>query len=884
MATSLAAEIVPALQDNMDGQRGVLRWEANNPSLRILRHEIDRREFRQGSGSEHVTFHYPAGSSTPLAYRIPPAAVINELRLVAKIRSNRPGVRIGATVMLPRSIDPATGKPLTILVRGKALGQGGDWEPLVLERLSGAIARRVRVSQMQLGRSIDQRGALVTELLLLVPGGRGATELWVDQIELFGLVTSRTQASDQKNQNLIGSSWPKPPKPPASANRSRPTRRPAVPRIIQWQGEPLELLARLGFNMIGMGRSPTADELAEADRHDLQIVCPPPSPQQIQAEGIGANFAAVAAWDLGQQLSPEDLDHAVRWLQLVRRHDPLEARPTLMAPRMHTRGASRIADLLLIGRGVLGTSLSTGDYATWLHGRQRLARPGTPIWTEIETQFSPQQARLIAALRGKPMETHAASYRQLTTLTSAAFGVRSRGFYFRSHTSLVGEGPIARRRALALELTCMRLQLADAWLATGKLGSAARSNNAKLSGLVLQAERSHLLVPMRWSDNTRTATSNEGPVSLLVPGVPESSEAYLLTACGAQRLRQKRVTGGIRVSLDHQLTDEFILLTDDTRAFSQITQYLRRQAPRAAKLRRELVALHLEATGRIANELAQHRGKNALAQQKWNQAKGFLEQCDRFLASKQFERAYQQAGRVALALGQAEQALVEASLDTDNSSLATLVANPLRGSLATLGDYLQLEGALARSPAGQNLLAGGGFEDLASLMDSGWKHQHLALQGVTSAVRLSPEAPRSGSYCLELEALPTDPNLPPGILPTSPAWVVSVPVPVRAGDLVEITGMVRVEQTPMGTVDGLKIFDSLGGPDLAIRVTQAPSWRPFRMVRAATNDTAVTVTIALTGLGVAQVDDLAIRALRRTIPRRAIPQRAVSSSTTAPRR
>jgi len=550
-ATASALEVdTPALQDNMDGQRGVLLWAADNPNLRILRHEIDRREFRQGTGSEHVSLRYPAGISAPLAYRIPPAIVIDELRLIAKIRSNRPGVRIAATVMLPRSIDPATGKPKTILVRGKAIGQGGDWETLVLEGLPNAVARQARVTRMQFKRAIDQREAVLTELLLLVPGGRGATELWVDQIQLFGLVSAppvsaQPQPSGQNNRSF----WPAPPKQ-SIVKQSKPAGRPAIPRIIQWQGEPLELLARLGFNMVGMGRVPTADELAEAARHGLQIVCPPPGSRQILAEGIGADYAPVAAWDLGQQLSSEDLDRAARWLQVVRRHDPLE-RPTMMAPRLHTRGASRIADLLLVGRGVLGSDLSTGDYATWLNGRQRLARPGTPIWTEIETQLSPQQSRLIAALRNSPVETHAASYRQITMLTSAAFAVRSRGFYFRSHTSLTGKGPSTRRRALALELACMRLQLADAWLSTGKLGSAARSTDANLSGLVLQTERSHLVVPMRWSENTRTASaaSEQGPVSLLVPGVPESSEAYLLTACGAQRLRQKRVTGGIRVSL-----------------------------------------------------------------------------------------------------------------------------------------------------------------------------------------------------------------------------------------------------------------------------------------------------------------------------------------------
>ena len=80
--------------------------------------------------------------------------------------------------------------------------------------------------------------------------------------------------------------------------------------------------------------------------------------------------------------------------------------------------------------------------------------------------------------------------------------------------------------------------------------------------------------------------------------------------------------------------------------------------------------------------------------------------------------------------------------------------------------------------------------------------------------------------------------------------------------------MVRVPEHLIGSVDGLQIFDTLGGVELATRIKVAPSWQPFRMIRVAPTDTELRVVIALTGLGTAQLDDLAVRPLAPRVPQR----------------
>ena len=121
----------------------------------------------------------------------------------------------------------------------------------------------------------------------------------------------------------------------------------------------------------------------------------------------------------------------------------------------------------------------------------------------------------------------------------------------------------------------------------------------------MQAERSHLLTPVWWSSNMQSSTHprTAGPVSFIVPGVAESSDVYLVSLGGMQRVGHQRVTGGIQVSLEQLPLDSFLLFSDDPQAISQVTRYVRRIAPRAAKIRRELASLRLHETRTLLGSL-----------------------------------------------------------------------------------------------------------------------------------------------------------------------------------------------------------------------------------------------------------------------------------------
>jgi len=858
-ATQIAAQprqntTSPAARVDMDGPAPVLQPIEGGARFEILHQGIDRKTFRFGSGSERISLSCSAGNSALLAYQLPKAPVIEEFLVALWVMSNRPGVQLAAKVVLPRSINPETGLPYELLVRSSTISRGVGWEELTLTGLPTALARMARVARVQSQSTIDEREAYVSQLVLLVPGGRGATELLVDRIDVFGVlgdpraVQTASTAVDTAQQKVSGKSDFQP-----------SGKRPRVPRIIRWQGEPFELLARLGFQVLGLNRLPTDNELSQAQKLGLSLITPPPLPQQITSDGISERFAPVFAWDLGDQLSAHDLGQMVRWQQLIKRYDSNDDRPTVLTPQLFTREASRIADVVLLDRSMLGSGLALRDYATWLTHRSRLARPGTPIWTRLNTQLSPRQADQVRGLGATLGSSEVASYSQLASFTSAAIGVKAQGFYFDSQSSLATGDPATLQRAQALELINLRLGLLEPWLATGKMLASARSTEPKLTALVLQAERSHLLVPIWWSDNLTSvnAPSATGPLSFTVPGVAESSEAYLLTLGGPQRLRHQRVTGGMRISLDRLPTDGLVMLTDDPGAFSQVSRYLRRCAPRATQLRRNLAAVHWQSCASVypiipCPSISQEELQESLAA-----AKQALQVCDQHTANGNYELAYLQADAVDQTLAQSDYLLWQ-----ETTTGQTVAENPLVLSLSTLAPLVRVNSLLSHSPESVNQLPLGDFEDLPALLAAGWRHQQLPIEGIETAVRLSPAAPHNGSYCLELEAHPLETATLVPIVPASPVWVKSRPVRVSKGVMVEITGKVRVPEQLVGSVDGLEITDSLGGSELSTRIKFAPSWQTFRMIRVANAEADVTVTIGLTGLGVAQVDDLAIRTLQ----------------------
>jgi len=69
------------------------------------------------------------------------------------------------------------------------------------------------------------------------------------------------------------------------------------------------------------------------------------------------------------------------------------------------------------------------------------------------------------------------------------------------------------------------------------------------------------------------------------------------------------------------------------------------------------------------------------------------------------------------------------------------------------------------------------------------------------------------------------------------------------------------------SVDGLFVFDSLGGPALGERVAATGGWRRMVLYRIVPPEAAgqpLVVTFALSGLGEARIDEVSVRVLERS--------------------
>jgi hypothetical protein len=853
----------PTFRDDMDGTQPVLRLPDAGAFTLVGQH-IDRGSLGLSGGVEVVQLQGPAGESAHVTFHLPAAPIIAELQLAAMIRCNRPGVQIAARVILPRSINSKTGSPHEILLRGGNISRGLPSEKLILDELPKLMERQARVVRLQTADSIDEREAYVSDLIFLVPGGTGITELAVDWIELYGILHNRNVDPSVQLATAEGELFEGPVLPGLPAEATAPPQVNArivedslVRRIIEWHGESFDLLARLGFNTAWLPQEATAEQLDAAARIGLKLVCPPPAADVLASEGITEKWSPVLAWDLGQLIARDDLQQVERLKHLIRQHDPNPSRLTVMRCEQLSRDASRATDAIVLGREVLGTDLTLQDYVTWIGQRQRVARPGTPIWATVEGEFAPLRAQQVAALVGPSKDLAlSASYEQLAAMTAAAMSVKCRDYVFTSESSLAESNSATQQRSRSLELINMRLQLLTPWLATGKVTGVGRSSEPGLSAMVFQAERSHLLIPINWSRNFRSQQSLfvEGPVSFVVPGVAETTDVYLLTLSDTKRLRHERTTGGLQVLVEALPADGMIMLTSDAQAFSQVSQYLRKIGGRASRLHRDAVAQRLDDIERASVNLTQEANGAQAIKALLSRARLSLAICDRDLKNGYAELAYVRTGEVDKLLSQAEYML----RNGNGSSLS--LATPLEFHICTLDKEQQLKAPLAGSTSPPKLSCD--FENLVALLQVGWRHQQLAVSGVTSAVRLCPDAPHQGSYCLELEARADDAAAPVTVVATAPVWIQSPAVDVRQGEIIEITGFARVEEELIGTVDGLQIVDSLGGPGMATRIKLSPNWQPFRIVRGTPADTRLVVSIALSGLGRAQVDDLAVRTLQ----------------------
>ena len=162
--------------------------------------------------------------------------------------------------------------------------------------------------------------------------------------------------------------------------------------------------------------------------------------------------------------------------------------------------------------------------------------------------------------------------------------------------------------------------------------------------------------------------------------------------------------------------------------------------------------------------------------------------------------------------------------------------------------------------ASENLLTKGDFEvlDYPTLSRFGWQTVPTTLPtGVRAAVQVLTATGRD-SRCLRLVAAPDTNNDPPNMLDVAPLTLTAPAIAVRAGQVLHISGWVRVASAVTGSFDGVTLSDNLTGRSGAWHWQEKREWQRFEMLREAYQDGPFALTITLHGLGDVQFDDLEV--------------------------
>ncbi|NIP86760.1 MAG: hypothetical protein GTO03_14850, partial [Planctomycetales bacterium] len=505
------------------------------------------------------------------------------------------------------------------------------------------------------------------------------------------------------------------------------------------------------------------------------------------------------------------------------------------------RGFSRLTDVLLADRELIGSSLELADYGSWLRHVHLLARPATPIWVQLHSDYPPTWRRQLAALAGPSTAPAEVGYSQLRQQVLLAIAQGARGLCFSSRAPLNADSGPARRRALALELINLELQLLEPWAAAGQVATPANSNQPTFTGAVLHSERGRLLLPLRTAGGMQyvAAAAPQEAAHFLVPGVPASNRSYLMTLASLEPLPQRRVTGGNQVTLEKPDRLTAILITEDPVVVDRLAETIQRMRRRASELQSGLAAEELARVEEVEHQLAKATGGE-----------------DREPALQPVRQRVQQ-GQSALAVGDTGQAALHSaaalsgldrvrrhSWNTAIGKLGHPSQLPLLAAYATLPLAYDRTKALLSVRWGENRLAGGEMEDLEEMLAAGWRHVRLADDPLASQVELSPIRPHGGRRSLHLRVGRGE-ELAPEFVEAPPLWIVSSPIPLQAGQIVRIQGWAWVPEPVTATADGLLIFDSAAGPAMARRIGQTSGWQKFTLYRAATATGPMSLTFAL---------------------------------------
>jgi hypothetical protein len=851
---------------------------ASDGSFQEIAHRITDTGPHTGQACEYIELHAEAGSYIHYVYHVSRAPVTEELSARLWVRANRPGVQLMARVVLPHEPNPTNlDDRLTVMIRGDQYQYVGRWEPLELRQPVKLAQEQQQLMRLDLKRDVDFTDAYVDQLVLNVYSGPGQTQVWLDDLQVGPVSDSRPPA--QLTSRPLRDSRPGQPALPL-----RPPARSALVeyrdglllvngrrfffRGIRHSDTPLEALQLAGFNTIWFDYQTPPALVEEAVGRGFWVVpsLPVTTGRDVRltsAEGIADQVMrfpasdAVLFWDLGGGLAAEQARQVELAANAVRAADP--QRPIGVDAWDGLQIYSMNVPLLSVHRFPLNTSLELPQFRTWLSQRLYLARPGTFLWTWVQTHLPDWYTNLIygrsaAAGFSEPIGPQPEQIR-LLTYTALAAGCRGLGFW---SDRFLADSHQGRDRLLELALLNQELQMLEPLLTTADTPEWIDTSIPDVKAAVMHTDRGMLVLPMWVGKGSQycPGQSATAQLSMVVPEVPRGTSAWQVCPAEVRSLRARRDVGGMRVTVpEFALTTAIVFTADTTGLLVRFQEQTRHMSPHAAHWAYELAKEEIRKVRLVEAELEKIGHKPPDADKLLQNADLRLKTCMQDFNSGLSSEAYWEADRVLRPL----RILMRAQWEEASRGLDSPVASPYAVSFYTLPQHWRFLDELKRATPGANLLPDGDFELSPNQTAQAWGLQQTTLDEVTMEARRVTDLPKSGRQCLMLRVGPRNPQLPPPAALERTFLAINSPaVRLTPGSNARISGYVRIPEPIKASADGALFYDSAGGEPLAVRLTGKTEWRRFVLYRRVPASGLVNVTLALTGLGTVYFDDIRI--------------------------
>lgn len=411
---------------------------------------------------------------------------------------------------------------------------------------------------------------------------------------------------------------------------------------------------------------------------------------------------------------------------------------------------------------------------------------------------------------------------------------------------------------------------------------------SELEAAVFRTNNATLLLPIWYEHDAQFVPGKMAApgATIEVASVPDTAQAWEVTTTRIVNLPSEPIPGGRRIRLPQFDMTAAIVVTSDRKVVESLRRKMELMQAQSARVQIDLAKAKLNRV-RIADEELTKQGVGLTdAPQLLAQARRLLQDAESRFPAEALERVlaqakesgqrasansanvvmlkknFDEAARLSQASLQALRILQRAHWETAILRLSSPIASPHTLCFQTLPDHWRLVANLGKSATRDsvNLLAKGDFEvlDFAALSRLGWqKTVSPDLVGIRSDALIFA-APGRDSRCLRIFAAPETNTDLPNIVDTPPISISTPPIPVRAGQILHISGNVRISSPIVGSIEGLTLSDNFTGMTGAWRETQKREWQKIELLREAYQDGEYSLTFTLHGIGDVQFDDLKV--------------------------